>query len=97
MNATTGEEIWTLTGMGSGMYVGQNDLVADGYFVYLNIYDMQVYSVGKGASKLTVDAPLAAVTQGQSIVIRGTITDIAAGTTQEEQAARFPNWRTMCL
>ncbi len=90
MNATTGEEIWTLTGMGSGMYVGQNDLVADGYFVYLNIYDMQVYSVGKGASKLTVDAPLAAVTQGQSLVIRGTITDIAAGTQQEEQAARFP-------
>ena len=91
MNATTGEEIWTLTGMGSGMYVGQNDLVADGYFVYLNIYDMQIYSIGKGASKLSVDAPLAAVTQGQSIVIRGTITDIAAGTTQEEQAARFPN------
>jgi hypothetical protein len=91
MNATTGEEIWTLTGMGSGMYVGQNDLVADGYFVYLNIYDMQVYSVGKGASKLTVDAPLAAVTQGQSLVVRGTITDIAAGTQQKEQAARFPS------
>jgi hypothetical protein len=91
MNATTGEEIWTLTGMGSGMYVGQNDVVADGYFVYLNIYDMQVYSVGKGASKLTVDAPSAALTAGQSVVIRGTITDIAAGTTQEEQAARFPN------
>ena len=91
MNATTGEEIWTLTGMGSGMYIGQNDIVADGYFVYLNIYDMQVYSVGKGASKLTVDAPSAALTQGQSLVVRGTITDIAAGTTQEEQAARFPN------
>jgi len=91
LNATTGEEIWQLTGMGSGMYVGQNDIIADGYFVYLNIYDMQIYSVGKGASKLTVDAPLAAVTQGQSIVVRGTITDIAAGTTQEEQTARFPN------
>jgi outer membrane protein assembly factor BamB len=91
LNATTGEEIWTLTGMGTGMYVGQYDIVADGYFAYLNIYDMQVYSVGKGASKLTVDAPLAAVTQCQSVVIRGTITDIAAGTTQKEQAARFPN------
>ena len=77
--------------MGSGMYVGQNDLVADGYFVYLNIYDMQIYTLGKGASKLTVDAPLAAVSQGQSVVIRGTVTDIAAGTQQEEQAARFPN------
>ncbi|HSV49357.1 MAG TPA: PQQ-binding-like beta-propeller repeat protein [Candidatus Acidoferrales bacterium] len=91
MNATTGEEIWTLTGMGSGMYVGQNDLVADGYFVYLNIYDMQVYTLGKGASKITVDAPSAALSAGQSVVIKGTVTDIAAGTQQEEQAARFPN------
>ena len=91
VNATTGEEIWTLTGMGSGMYIGQNDVVADGFFVYLNIYDMQVYCVGKGASQLTVDAPSAALTQGQSLVIQGTITDISAGTRQEQQAARFPN------
>jgi hypothetical protein len=90
VNATTGAEIWTLTGMGTGMYIGQNDVVADGYFAYLNIYDMQVYCVGKGPSKLTVDAPAAAITQGGSVVIRGSITDIAAGTQQEEQGARFP-------
>ncbi len=91
LNATTGEEIWKLTGMGTGMYVGQYDIVADGYFTCLNIYDMQIYTVGKGASKLTVDAPAAAITQGQSLLIRGTVTDIAAGTTQKEQATRFPN------
>ncbi len=91
MNATTGEEIWQLTGMGSGMYVGQNDIVADGYLVFLNIYDMQIYTLGKGPTQLTVDAPAAALTEGQSVVIRGTITDIAAGTTQEEQSKRFPN------
>jgi hypothetical protein len=91
MDAFTGEEIWTTTGMGSGMYVGQTDVVADGYFVYLNIYDMQIYTLGKGPSKLTVEAPLAAISEGQSLVIRGTVTDISAGTTQEQQAARFPN------
>jgi hypothetical protein len=52
---------------------------------------MQVYCVGKGASQLTVDAPSAALTQGQSLVIQGTITDISAGTRQEQQAADFPN------
>jgi hypothetical protein len=31
------------------------------------------------------------VTQGSSVVIRGTVTDISAGTNQNEQAARFPN------
>jgi hypothetical protein len=91
INATDGTEIWTLTGWGSGMYVGLTDMVADGYFVYLNCYDMQVYSVGKGPSATTVEAPMAAITAGKSLVIRGTVMDIAAGTKQNEQAARFPN------
>jgi len=91
VNATDGTEIWTLTGWGTGMYVGANDIVADGYFVYLNCYDMQVYSVGKGPSQMTVTAPDVSVTLGSSISIKGTITDISAGTTQQAQAARFPN------
>lgn len=91
INATTGEEIWTMMGWGTGMYVGQNDIVADGYFVYLNCYDMQIYSVGKGPSAITVEAPKAAIELGKSLVISGTVTDISAGTTQKEQAARFLN------
>jgi hypothetical protein len=91
INATTGEEIWTLTGWGTGMYVGQYDIVADGYFIYLNAYDMQIYSVGKGPSAMTVEAPMTAATIGQSVTIRGTVTDIATGTKQNEQAARFPS------
>ena len=90
INATDGTEIWTLKGWGTGMYVGQYDIVADGYFMYLNCYDMKVYSVGKGPSQLTIEAPSAGITQGQSVVIRGTVSDIAAGTQQAEQAARFP-------
>jgi hypothetical protein len=91
LNATTGEEIWQYEGMGSGMYVGQNDLVADGVFVALNIYDMQIYAIGKGASRTTIDVPAASISEGQSVVIRGTVTDLSAGTQQEEQAARFPD------
>jgi outer membrane protein assembly factor BamB len=91
INATTGEEIWTMMGWGTGMYVGQSDIVAEGSFIYLNCYDMQIYTIGKGPSQMTVDAPAAGVSQGQSLVIRGTVTDISAGTKQKEQAARFPN------
>jgi outer membrane protein assembly factor BamB len=91
VNATTGEEIWTMMGWGTGMYVGQGDIVADGYYVYLNCYDMQIYSVGKGPSSMTVEAPKAAIELGKSLVISGTIMDISAGTKQNEQAARFPN------
>ena len=91
INATTGEEIWTLMGWGTGMYVGQSDIVAEGCFVYLNCYDMQVYTLGKGPSSMTVEAPKAAIELGKSLVISGTVTDISAGTKQDEQAARFPN------
>jgi hypothetical protein len=34
---------------------------------------------------------MASITLGQSLVVRGTVTDIAAGTKQYDQAARFPN------
>ena len=40
---------------------------------------------------MTVEAPKAAIELGKSLVISGTVTDISAGTKQNEQAARFPN------
>ena len=90
INATDGTEIWQLTGWGTGMYVGQYDIVADGYFLYLNCYDLKVYSVGKGPSAMTLTASPKVSTYGSSVIIEGTVTDIAAGTKQEEQVARFP-------
>ena len=45
--------------------------VADGYLVYLNLYDMQIYCIGKGPSATTVEAPMTAITAGDSVVIRG--------------------------
>ena len=90
VNATDGTEIWTLMGWGTGMDANY-DIVADGFFVFLNCYDMQVYCVGKGPSALTVSAPDVGVEVGSPLVIRGTVTDIAAGTEQDVIARRFPN------
>ena len=92
LNATTGEEIWTLLSWAAvGGFADQGFPVADGSIVYLNVYDMRIYTLGRGPSRLTVDAPMNAMTLGSSLVIRGTITDISAGTNQKEQAARFPD------
>jgi outer membrane protein assembly factor BamB len=90
INASTGEEMWTMMGWGTGMYVGQSDIVAEGSFIYLNCYDMQIYTVGKGPSAMTIEAPKASIDLGKSLIISGTVTDISAGTKQKEQAARFP-------
>jgi hypothetical protein len=87
INATTGQEIWTLSDYGSM----NTPALADGYAVFLNGYDVQAYCVGRGPSATTVQAPQTALTAGNNVVIQGTVMDIAAGTKQTEQAADFPN------
>jgi outer membrane protein assembly factor BamB len=87
LNITSGEEVWTMYGWAHPDTLA----VADGTLIYWNNYDHQVYAVGKGPSAMTVEAPMTALPLGSSLVIRGTITDISAGTQQAEQAARFPH------
>ncbi len=91
IDAYTGQEIWTMLGWagqsgGPGLSTG---ILADGTFVYYNYYDNQLYAVAKGPSAVTVDAPLTAVTAGQSITIRGTVTDICAGAKQLVADGKF--------
>ena len=90
VDAYTGEELWTLMSW-SGHHRREGYAVADGYYVFLNHYDMQIYSVGKGPSQLTVSAPQAGIELGKSLVISGTVTDISAGTKDSDRSARFPN------
>jgi hypothetical protein len=97
IDAYTGKELWTILsfitagGGGARGALFPSLAIADGYFVYLNGYDMQLYSIGKGPSAITVEAPKQAIKQGDSLMISGFVTDIAAGTKQTEQAARFSN------
>jgi len=69
INALTGEGIWNITGQ---MTPGA---VADGYLTASNSYDGFMYVFGKGKSATTIQAPLTALTQGQSIVLTGTVLD----------------------
>ena len=77
-------------GWGTGMDAGC-DVIADGFFVFLNCYDMQIYCVGKGPSATTVSIQNDVTTLGNKVLVKGTVMDIAAGTNQNEQAARFPH------
>jgi len=88
INATTGEEIWTLSSY-TGEFFAMSYAVADGYATWFNGYDNQIYSVGKGPTTLNVEAPTLASTLGSNLVIRGSLYDVSAGTQQNEQASRF--------
>ncbi len=87
VNATTGQQIWTLSNYLSSSTVA----IADGYATMFNGYDDQIYTVGQGPSATTVQAPQMAITAGSKVAIQGTVMDISAGTKQTEQAADFPN------
>ena len=52
---------------------------------------MQIYCFGKGPSATTVTASPKVSVNGDSVLVEGTVIDTAAGTKQNEQAARFPN------
>ncbi|MCW3982584.1 MAG: hypothetical protein NWE96_01150 [Candidatus Bathyarchaeota archaeon] len=87
LNCTDGSLVWKVL----GFYGREPSPIADGYLVAWNSYDCQIYTYGKGPTKMTVDAPKAGLQYGQSVVISGTITDISTGTTDDDRSARFPN------
>ncbi|MCW4000099.1 MAG: PQQ-binding-like beta-propeller repeat protein [Candidatus Bathyarchaeota archaeon] len=90
INATTGEQIWTLSSYVTE-FTTSSFAAADGYATWFNSYDNSIYVVGRGPSAITVNAPSTGFGLGGSLIISGRVTDIAAGTNQQEQAARFPN------
>ena len=89
INATSGLQIWALSDY-TGEFSQMSYAMADGYSTFMNGYDNQIYSVGRGSSALTVTAPDLSAAAGQPVVIRGTVFDTSAGTKQNQQAQNFP-------
>ena len=87
LNITNGQVVWST----DAFDVTSAPAVADGIMTTLNAYDNQIYAWGKGPTKMTVTAPDVGVSTATPITIRGTVTDISAGTQQDAVAANFPN------
>jgi len=93
INATSGDEIYKMLSW-SGQTGGQGlstAILADGTLCYYNYYDNQIYAVAKGPSQTTLAASPKVSTLGNKVLVEGTVTDISVGTSQNEQALRFPN------
>ena len=91
LDAETGEEIWRIDGMFRETEWGGEPVIGDSIIATLDTYTNLIYAVGKGPSQTTVTAPEAGIPFGTTVVIRGMVTDISAGTKSPEIAARFPN------
>jgi hypothetical protein len=79
----TGKLIWNASGW------FEHGPVADGLLLSHNNYDNKIYTFGKGPSAITVTAPDVAVTKGQSVMIRGSVTDQSPGAKQLVQEGKF--------
>ncbi len=89
LNATDGTEIWTI-GADTNEFHTYSLGIADGFTIFANGYDNQIYSVGRGPSQTTVTASPKVSTLKSGVLIEGTVMDTATGTKQDEQIARFP-------
>ena len=86
VNLTDGSLVWSEL----GMYIRSTE-VSYGIMLSLNAYDNLVYAFGKGPTQTTIAAPSMGITTATPITITGSVTDISAGTKQNEIALRFPN------
>jgi len=91
LDAETGEEIWRIDGMFRETEWGGEPVIGDSIIATLDTYTNLIYAVGKGPTQTTVTAPDAGIALGTTVVIRGMVTDISAGTKSPEIVARFPN------
>ena len=83
LDTETGKELWRLPGWGS-LHSGA---LADGFLLYQNNYDNQIYCIGKGPSATTIAATPAVSTNGNSVLITGTVTDQSPGSKAKGTAA----------
>jgi hypothetical protein len=85
IDAGSGQTLWSI----SGVY--DFPIAANSYVLGPNGYDGRLYAFGKGPSSTTVTAAPEVTVHGDSVLVKGSVTDISAGTKQNEQAARFPS------
>jgi len=87
LDLETGEKVWSI----DAFDVTSGPAISDGVMVTLNAYDNQIYAYGKGPTKITVSGPDTGSTMDIPVMIKGTVTDISAGSLQQAVAANFPN------
>ena len=90
VDAYTGEELWTLNSwVAIGSFGEEGVPVADGFMTYLNVYDNQIYCIGKGPSATTVEAPMSGASVGSVVTIRGSVSDVSSGAKAKVASGEF--------
>jgi hypothetical protein len=73
IDAYTGTGLWNISGW------LRHAVISDGILTSNNVLDMKIYTIGKGPTETTVQAPLTAVPLGTGVTIAGSVTDQSPG------------------
>jgi outer membrane protein assembly factor BamB len=91
LDAETGDIVWRADGLFRSTRWGAGGIIGDSVMVSFDTYDNRLYGVGKGPSALTVEMTTDVTTQGNSIMVKGKVTDVSPGTEDIKLRLRFPN------
>jgi hypothetical protein len=91
IDVNNGTEVFRADGLFKQTEWGGRAIIGDSIIATLDTYDQRIYAIGKGPTALKVNAPDVSVEYGKTLVIRGFVTDISAGTNDYAIAARFPD------
>lgn len=91
LDINTGNEVWRTDGLFRQNHWGGNSIIGDSVIAAMDAYDQNIYAIGKGPSKITLNAPTIGVYKGSTVALQGMVTDISPGTADVDLELRFPN------
>jgi outer membrane protein assembly factor BamB len=91
IDVETGGEVFRVNGMFRQTRWGGRAIIGDSIIATMDTYDQRIYGIGKGPSATTVTIQDDIVTHGESVLVKGTVTDISAGTKDDSLMSRFPH------
>jgi outer membrane protein assembly factor BamB len=91
LDMATGDVIFRADGLFRQTHWGGTAIIGDSIIATQDSYDQRVYAIGKGPSAITVSVKNPVVTDGESVLVEGMVTDVSPGTKEYGLTARFPN------
>jgi len=91
LNATTGDVIWRADGLFRQTGWGGLAIIGDSIIATMDTFDLRMYAIGRGASQTEAWIQNDVISQGNSVMIRGRVTDISPGTEDSNLRFRFPD------
>jgi len=90
LDCETHELVWEIDGAFRQTRWGGRAVMGDSVIATMDLYDQQIYAIGKGPSETTVTSSNPATIAGNTILISGTVMDISPGTASDNAQFRFP-------